>query len=167
MTLSTPVKLVALAALAAVLGLGGVLMLLRHSSSPSKTTAPPASSASQITVKVTPKPKKHPLRLAPGLPAVVRSALERRAVAVVAIYSSHNASDRSVLAEARDGAAHAHAAFIAANVALNPVAAGVVTWSAGPAVPAVLVVRRPGKVVFAVSGPTDSTTIAQAALTSK
>ena len=168
MTLSTPVKIVALAALAIVLGLGGVVLLVgKHSSSPSPSQAvtPPAAKA-HFTVKVAPKPKPV-VHLLPGLPSVLRSALLKRQVAVVAIFSSHNASDRSLLAQARAGAHQAHAAFVAANVALEGVALGLATWSHNPAAPAVVVVRRPGKVVFAVSGPTDSATVAQAALTSR
>ncbi len=169
MTLSTPVKIVALAGLALVLGLGGIVLLFgKHSPSPSAAAAvtPPAAKA-HFTVKVAPKPHKPVVHLLPGLPSVLRSALEKRQVAVVAIFSSKNTSDRSLLAEARAGAHQAHAAFVAANVALEDVALGVATWSHNPASPAVIVVRRPGKVVFAVSGPTDSATVAQAALTSR
>ncbi|HEX5448876.1 MAG TPA: hypothetical protein VFW85_02320 [Gaiellaceae bacterium] len=166
MTLSTPVKIVALAALAIVLGLGGFVLLVgKHSSSPSQAVTPPPAKA-HFTVKVAPKPKPV-VHLLPGLPSVLRSALLKRQVAVVAIFSSHNASDRSLLAQARAGAHQAHAAFVAANVALEGVALGLATWSHNPAAPAVVVVRRPGKVVFAVSGPTDSATVAQAALTSR
>lgn len=162
MTLSTPVKIVALAALAIALGLGG-LLVLTHGSSPSAAVTPVAVHVPHVTVKVAPKPQLH---LDPGLPSVVRSALEKRAVAVVAIYSSQSATDRSLLAAARAGAHEAHAAFVAANVALEGVALGVSTW-AGPAdVPAVVVVRRPGRIVFA-AGLTDSATVAQAATTSR
>ena len=169
MTVSTPVKVVALAALALILGLGGVLLLFgKHSSTPSQAATPPVAKA-HFTVKVAPKPKpkKPVVHLLPGLPSVLSSALEKRPVAVVAIYSSQNASDQSMLTAARTGAHQAQAAFVAANVALEGVALDVATWSHNSTVPAVVVVRRPGKVVFAVSGPTDSATVAQAALTSR
>lgn len=169
MTVSTPVKVVALAALALILGLGGVALLFgKHSSSPSAAAAvtPPATKA-HFTVKVTPKPHKPVLHLLPGLPAVVKSALEKRPVAVVAVYSPKVPGDGAILTAARAGAHQAHAAFVAANVDVEGIASGVATWSDIARDPAVIVVRRPGKVVFAVSGPTDSATVAQAALTSR
>ena len=169
MTVSTPVKVVALAGLALILGLGGVVLMFgKHSSSPARAATPPAAaSKAHFTVKVAPKPHKAALHLLPGLPSNLYTALEKRQVAVVAIFSSQNASDRSLLAAARDGAQQAHASFVAANVALEGVANDVEAWSHNPTAPAVVVVRRPGKVVFAVTGPTDSATIAQAALTSR
>lgn len=171
MTVSTPVKIVALAALALALGLGGLVLLFgKHSSSPSAAAAvtPPAAKA-HFTVKVSPKPKPHKpvVRLLPGLPGVVKSALEQRAVAVVAIYNPKTPGDRVILEAARAGAHEAHVAFVAANVSVEGIASGVATWSDVARDPAVVVVRRPGKVVFAVSGPTDSATVAQAALTSR
>ena len=170
MTVSTPVKIVALGALAIVLGLGGLLMLHRPSSpSASVVVTPPATHTIHAAVRPAPKPHKpkHVLNLDPGLPAVVHRALEKRPVAIVAIYSSRNATDRSVLAEARAGAHAAHASFVAANIVRPSVALGLERWSGSSDVPAVLVVRRPGKVVFAVAGLTDRTTVAQAATTSR
>jgi len=172
MTVSTPVKIVALGALAIVLGLGGLVMLNRPaspSSSPVVTPPPVVHTPVHTThaaVKPVPKPKPV-IKLTPGLPAVVHNALEQRAVAVVAIYSSKNSTDRAVLAEARAGAHASHARFVAANITRESIAAGIETWSGSPDVPAVLVVRRPGKIVFEVSGLTDRATVAQAATTSR
>jgi len=169
MTVSTPVKIVALGALAIALGLGGLLMLHRPSSpSPSSVvTPPPVVHTTHAAVKSAPKPHKPVVVLDPGLPAAVRSALEKRAVAVVAIYSSKNATDRSVLAEARAGAHEAHASFVASNIVRESIAARIESWSGTPDSPAALVVRRPGKIVFKVTGITDRATIAQAATTSR
>lgn len=176
MTVSTPVKIVALGALAIALGLGGLLMVHRPASaSPSVVSTPPAARTARAPAtpapKLKPKPQPHKskpvLVLDPGLPAVVRTALEKRAVAVVAIYSSKNATDRSVLAEARAGAHEVHASFVAANILHESIAVGVETWSGSPDAPAVLVVRRPGKIVFAIHGLTDRATVAQAATTSR
>jgi hypothetical protein len=170
MTLSTPVKIVALGALAIVLALGGVLLLTHKpaSASPPAVTPPTQHVFSAVKAKVQPhKSQVKQIKLLPGLPSTVRSALEKHAVVVVAIYSSRNAGDRAVLAEVRSGARAAHAGFLAANVALNPVAAGVATWSSSVSDPATFVVRRPGKIVFAVNGPTDSDAIAQAAISAR
>ena len=169
MTVSTPVKIVALGALAIALGLGGLLLLHRPAAaSPSSVvTRPPVAHTTHATVKPAPKPPKPAVVLTPGLPNIVASALQKRPVAVVAIYSSRNATDRSVLAEARAGAHEAHAGLVAANIVHESIAAAIETWSGSPSVPAVLVVRRPGKIVFKVSGLTDRATVAQAATTSR
>ena len=172
MTISTPVKIVALGALAIMLGLGGLVLLHRPASqsASSPVAATPVAHTAHVVVKTAPRVTHKPkpaLHLAPGLPTAVRGALEKRAVAVVAIYSSKNATDRSVLAEARAGAHEARASFVAANVARESIALGVERWSGQTSVPAVLVVRRPGTIVFAVAGLTDRATVMQAATTSR
>jgi hypothetical protein len=166
MTLSTPVKIVALAALALALGLAGaVLMLAGHSAAAS---APPVvQHTTPMVAHKTVKPHKPKVVLDPSLPLNVRRALLRDAVAVIAVYNSRTAGDHAVLAAARTGARQAHAAFAAADVSREGVAEGVATWSSNVVDPGVIVVRRPGKIVFAVTGPTDEQTIAQAALTAR
>ena len=172
MTVSTPVKIVALGALAIILGLGG-LLLLHHpaSASPSVVVTTPPAAVHTVAAAVKPAPKPHKpkpvVHLLPGLPLIVDRALLKHPVAVVAIYSSKSATDRSVLAEARAGAHAAHASFVAANIVHEPVAFGVERWSGMSDAPAVLVVRRPGKIVFQVAGLTDRATVAQAATTSR
>jgi hypothetical protein len=167
MTLSTPVKIVALAALALALAMGGALMLFaKRTSGASTVVAPPVVHHTAPVTRTVAKPKPRVV-LNPGLPLVIRRALERRPVAVLAIYSSRVATDRAVLTEARAGAHSAHAGFVAANVSNNKVAAVVATWSDIVRDPAVLIFRRPGRVVFAVSGLTDRQAVAQAALTAK
>jgi hypothetical protein len=172
MTLSTPVKIVALAALALLLGLGGVLMLsAKHA--PAAISVPPiVHHVVQATVvsKAAPaktKAVKPRVVLQPGLPSIVRLALERNANAVIVVYSSRVPADRAIRAEALAGAHLAHAAFVPADVANNGIAAGVASWSASIADPAVLVVRRPGRVVFGARGLTDRLTVAQAVRTAK
>lgn len=165
MTLSTPVKIVALAALALLLGMGGLLALsaARHKGTPAAIASPPRVAPAKLQVRVVvTKPHRTLAQRFPGVPTVVARALAQRPTVVVVVYSSAVASDRSVLEAARAGAHAAHAGFVAADVSLEPIAAGVATWSGSPAVPAVGVVRRPGKVVWQVSGPTDRQTVAQA-----
>lgn len=182
MTVSTPVKIVALAGLAIALGLGGVALLLKgHAKASGGTVTPPpvthhaasaapaarvpapAHAAVKATTQATPKPKPA-VKLDPSLPPFIRQALLHHPVAVVAVYSSKDAVDRSVLAEARAGAHTAGAGFAAANVALEAVAAELATWStADVADPAVLVLERPGRVVFSLTGAVDREMVAQAA----
>jgi hypothetical protein len=167
MTISTPLKIVALAALALALGLGGVALLLsKHGSTSGPIVVPPVVHHTVVTARVH-RATKPRVILQPGLPAVIRAALLRHATAVVVVYNARIAGDRVVLAEARAGAHTAHAAFIAANVAHNRIAAALARWSNVVRVPAVLVAHRPGAITFAVSGTTDRNTVAQAALSSK
>jgi hypothetical protein len=171
MTFSTPVKIVALAALALVLGLGGILLLTSKHGSAAPLAVPPvvhhAAHAAPPVHHAAPVHHAPKVVLVPGLPPVLAQALMHRPVAVVAVYNSRVAGDRAVLAEARAGAHNGHAGFVAANVAHNGIATTVVRWSKTANSPAVLVVRRPGKLVFAVSGTTDRHTVLQAVLTSK
>lgn len=169
MTLSTPVKVVALAGLALILGLGGVVLLLaKHgSAAPAPISIPAVHHATPVSAPTRHHKTAPKVVLEPGLPPVVRAMLMHRPTAVVAIYSSRIPGDIAVAKEAFAGARAAHAGFIGVNVAYNAVAAGVATWSNGASDPAVLVVRRPGRIVFAVTGTTDRQTIAQAVLTAK
>jgi hypothetical protein len=167
MTLSTPVKIVALAALALALGLAGVMMLSKKGSA-AATVAPPVvhhtAAVAQSPAATKPKPARHKIVLSPGLPSVVRAGLERRANAVVVIYSSRVPADRAMRAEAAAAARMTHSAFVAANVAINGIAAAVAGWSASVKDPAVIVIRRPGRILFGATGLTDRQTLAQAIL---
>lgn len=176
MTLSTPIKIVALAGLALALGMGGVLMLLGHHSAPAAAAAPPAPravtrvvhSAPKVQPKPVAKPKPHVV-IAAGTPKPVASVLQRSPKAVVGVvYSSRVPADRAVLAEASAGAREAHALLVPMDVARPAIAQLLAVSSLGRAsAPTVFVMRRPGRVVFEVSGPTDRTTVAQAALTAR
>jgi hypothetical protein len=173
MTLSTPVKIVALAALALALGLGGVALLFGHRSSPAVAAPPvprPVAHVVHIAPKPTPvaKPKPH-VQIAAGTPAPVAALLQRSPKAIVAVvYSSRVPGDRAVVAEARAGARTAHVPTVLLDVARPKIAELLAVSSWGHAMaPAVFVIRRPGRVVFTISGPTDRTTVAQAALTSR
>lgn len=167
MTLSTPVKIIALAGLALALGAAGMFTLLGpHATTPATGSAPNVIKV--VTVPpATQKPHKQPahskLRLDPNLPIPVRDGLRRSREVVAFVYSPAAASDRALLADVRAGAHAAHARFVALNVQIEPIAAAVFGWTASPADPAVLVVRRPGKVVFTLQGPTDRDAVAQAA----
>lgn len=174
MTLSTPVKIVALAGLALILGMGGVLLLLGHHSSPA-AAAPPAPRPVTHVVHVAPAPKPKPVakpkphwQVPAGTPKPVAAALDKVPAIVAVVYSSRIPADRALLAEARAGARKAHALTVPLDIARPKVAEMMAVSSWGQATaPAVFVIRRPGRVVFTVSGLTDRTTVAQAALTAR
>jgi hypothetical protein len=166
MTLSNPVKIVALAALALALGAAGVFTLVARGGSSSPPSTPPAVvkvipvASSHTTPLAHPKPK---LVLDPNLPAPVSHGLRLSKEVVAFVYSPASATDRALLAEVRAGAHAAKVGFVALDVQKESVAAAVYGWSSSTADPAVLVVRRPGKVVFSLNGPTDRDSVAAAA----
>jgi hypothetical protein len=164
LTLSTPLKIVALAGLALVLGAAGVFALTARGGSSSSSTPPAATvEVVPVTPAQTTTPAKPKLVLDPGLPAPVSHALRSSKEVVAFVYSPASAIDRALLAEVRAGARAAKVGFVALNVQKEPIAAAVYGWSSSAADPAVLVVRRPGKVVYSVNGPTDRDSVAQAA----
>ncbi len=159
MTLSTPVKVVALAGLCCALALAGLLLLVaaRHRS------ATPSVAAVDLPApahRVAPKPQLH---LVAGLPAPLHRALERSRTVVAVVYAPHLARDVSVLAAGLQGAQDAHVGFAPLDVSRRAVALSLATWRPQAADPAVLVVRRPGVVVTELDGWSDRAMVAQAA----
>jgi hypothetical protein len=159
MTLSLPVKVVALAGLCCALGLAGLLALTaaRH-----RSTAPSVAVVTHPTVAQhsVPKPKIH---LAAGLPGPLHRALEQSRTVVAVLYAPHVKRDVEVLAAGLQGAQDAHVGFAALDVSRRSVALSLATWQPQAADPAVLVVRRPGVVVTELDGWSDRTMVAQAA----
>ena len=170
MTLSTPVKVLALAGLALILGAGGVVMLVAH---PSHKAAPTPSAVIPVVHVVThhtvaPKPAPKPkLQLDPNLPTPVRQKLQLSRETVAYVYTGASAADRALLTQVRKGAHAAGVPFVALNVTNEKLAESVFGWTATTADPIVLVVRRPGKIVFQLAGLTDSQTVAQAAASAR
>lgn len=170
MTLSTPIKIVTLAGLAVALALAGAFTLLASSH-----RGGAAGTISPIVKVITTQPAHAPharsakpkLQLTPNLPAPVRRGLERNREVVAVVYSQESAIDRRLLVEARSGARAAKVGFVALNVQNEPIASAVFGWASSVGDPAVLVVRRPGKIVFTLQGPTDRDTVAQAAANAK
>jgi hypothetical protein len=108
-------------------------------------------------------PVKPSVVLLAGLPAQIASKLHYSKVVVVALYTGTAAGDRAAVAQARSGAREVGAGFTAINV-LDEKQALAVTKFGGPVdSPAVLVVRRPGKIVTQFTGTVDGQVVAQAA----
>jgi hypothetical protein len=165
MTLSTPIKIVALAGLALVLGGAGILFLVsRHGTS---TTVPPvqhAPAAASVVVHIAQKtqPAKHKaLELNPALPSSVAAKLQHSHKIVAFVYTAASASDRALLARA--GAHSAHVPFVALDVTNERTAEAVYTWLGSAADPAMVVVKRPGTLAFSSNGALDRSIVEQAA----
>jgi len=171
MTLSTPVKVLALAGVALILASAGGLMLAsRSSSSPTPVVVqhPAPTKVVHVASPVKPKPAVHvhhrtPLALDPDLPAPVARKLHLSRETVAFVYTGASASDRALLVQVRAGAHAAGVPFVALNVTDEKTAVAVRGWTSSSEDPVVLVVERPGKIVFQLEGPTDTQTVAQAA----
>jgi hypothetical protein len=156
---------VALIGIVAVIAAFAALMAVRagvfDSSSDSVTvpTAPrPASTPSTPGRTATPK-----IVLLPGLPAPLASKLRYSKVVVVSLYTGTAPGDRPAVGEARAGAREAGAGFVAINVVDNRRAEELAKFIGPVSSPAMLVVKRPGKIVTRMPGTVDSTVVAQAA----
>ena len=170
MTLSTPVKVIALAGLALVLGAGGIVMLTaKHSSPAAQASTPPAKvvTVSVATTHHAVRPAKPKLQLDPSLPSLVRAKLEHSKKVVAFVYTGLAADDRAELVAVRAGAHDAHVPFVALDVTRETIADQVYSWTSSTTDPNVLVVTRPGTIVFQVGGLTDRQTVASAAATAK
>jgi hypothetical protein len=170
-TLSPPIRILALVGVLAAAGLG--ILLFAHNRSAASSSSPPAvQSVNQppthpaVTgTKPAVTPAKPKIVLLPGLPAPIAHSLRFSKVVVVSLYAKGAAGDQPAVAQARAGATSAHAGFVAVNVVDEKTARSLGTFaSVTTALPAVLIVKRPGKIVNEFSGYSDSEIVAQAAL---
>ncbi len=167
-TISPPIRILAVVGVVAAIALGAVLFL--HNRSSSGSSAPPSTPTIQHTTQPSTaptaraKPAVPKIVLLPGLPKSVAHALHFSKVLVVSVYANGAAGDKAALAQARAGAKAVHAGFLAINVASEKAAkdlgdfAGTTT-----APPAILIVKRPGKIVNRFDGFQDKQIVAQAA----
>ena len=171
MTISPPIRILAIVGVLAAVGLG--ILLFAHNRSASSSSAPavpatdatkPATHATTSPAKPVSKPAKPKIVLLPGVPTRIAHALRSSKVVVVALYARGVAGDKAAVEQARAGAKSAHAGFAAVNV-VNEKTARTVGKFAGIATapPTVLVVKRPGKIVNQFNGFADSEIVAQAA----
>jgi hypothetical protein len=175
-TLSPPIRILGIVGILAAAALG--LLLFMQSRSSHTATATPLSTAGKLHSSTsTPalhgtvsRPSTHAatpaaprIVLLPGLPGPVAHALRYSKVVVVSLYAAGAVGDRAALAQARLGAASAHAGFAAVNVLNERTAVGLDKFAGATSSPAVLVVRRPGRIVNRFQGYADSGLVAQAA----
>jgi hypothetical protein len=173
-TISPPIRILAIVGVVAAIAAGAFVFLHKSSSSGSSDSAAaaiPAASASPAhaakmhsAMSTHVVMVKHKVVLSPGLPAAVAHKLQHSRVVVVALFSRGGNGDKAAVAEARTGAKQVHAAFAAINLA-DERTARVMTKFAGSttAPPAVLVIKRPGKITNRFDGFADSDVVAQAA----
>lgn len=214
LTVSRPVKILALVLVIA--GVGGVasLSMLGKSSSGSATpplsvaqirarahahttttgpaaTTAPRTTAPRVTTTAPAAPVKHPVTLRPvpsttaaatttpapaapkpqaeqtvtasGLPLVLAAALRQNPIVVVSVFDPEAATDAVSYAEARAGAADAHAGFLGVSVLDETVAAPLTALVPGGGLlplPGVLIFRRPSTLVELVDGFADRGSVA-------
>ena len=118
---------------------------------PTKTPATPAPQAKPTVVFL------------PGLPAQIASKLHYSKVVVVSVYLGPVVGDRVAVTQARSGARASGAGFTAINVANDKNAAAMNSFVGPVSSPAMLVVRRPGRIVTQIAGPVDAAVVTQAA----
>jgi hypothetical protein len=167
-TISPPIRILAIVGVLAAIGLGAFFFMQNRSSSSSAATPETTPSAQPATQHATSTPAKaarpQKVVLLAGLPTQVARALRHSKVVVVTVYANGAKGDKLALAQARAGAKAVHAGFVAVNVASEKTAKGLGEFAGTTtAPPAVLVVKRPGKVVNRFDGFADQQVVAQAA----
>lgn len=122
---------------------------------PQKPASPPPAAT----------PTKPRVVLLPGLPSQVASKLRASTVVVVTLYQGSAPADRAAVAAARAGARSVRAGFLAVNVLHEKSARSLQTFVGTTTTPAVVVVRRPGRIVSRLEGAasSDRELVAQAA----
>jgi len=166
-----------------VLGAGGFLVLGRGSAS-SATVHPikPLHARAKAKVALAPprisvararaKSRARQAAVIAGVPSPLAAALKRHSVVVLALVAPKSAVDSLTLAEAKAGAAAAHAGFATIDVANNAqveALSALVGSSADPQNrllddPAVLIFQRPRALYVRLNGYVDADTVEQAAV---
>ena len=108
-------------------------------------------------------PAKPRVVLLPNLPPQIAAKLRYSNVVVVSLYTGTSTGDRAAVREARTGARQIGAGFTAINVLDEKPARSIAQFGGPSDSPAVLIVRRPGKIVSEFTGTVDGKVVAQAA----
>ncbi|MEI7760707.1 MAG: hypothetical protein WCJ67_08045 [Thermoleophilia bacterium] len=158
----------ALIAIAVLLAAFAALMIARvvHPGRPASSSAAlhaPAPNAPPVKTRSAPNSKPR-IALLPDLPVAVAHALRYSKVIVVSAYIGQAPGDHPAVTEARKGALSAGAGFVAVNVGNDNVAAAFSSFIGPVTPPAMLIVRRPGRILTRISGQVESAIVAQAAL---
>jgi hypothetical protein len=164
-TLPVPTRVLALLGVLVLAALAFLVVRPLLSSDDGGTS--PATVSITKTTTATPKattPATKPkIVLVDGLPNRVASKLRLSKVAVVSVYSGTASVDRAAVGEAKSGARAAGAAFARLNVLDENQAREVQSFAGTVDTPAVLIVRRPGKIVTRFEGLVDTAVVEQAA----
>jgi hypothetical protein len=190
-SLSPRVRILAAASVLAVLALAGGFLLLGRGQSTSsaavktikplhpvkkhaaaaKANAPAKKVAATVTVKPKAKPKRKAAAVIDGMPSALALALRAHKVVVVSLYTPGASVDAMVTAEAKHGAALAHAGFVSFDVADEKIVSPLTALLTGASTaadrvldgPAILVFQRPNSLFVRFNGFADRDTVAQAA----
>jgi hypothetical protein len=183
LTVSRPVKILAL--ILVIAGVGGIasMSLLGKSSSAggpalsvaqirarahSSTSTTPTVSTPAVKTPAKAKPKQKPVTAANGLPIVLNDALRAHRIVVVSVFDPQSQTDAISYAEARAGAGDISlAGFLGVSVLDDSVAGPLTAALPGGgllAVPGLLIYRRPGTLVERIDGFADREAVAQLAL---
>ena len=183
---SQRVRILAAAALVALLALGAGMLLLGHGGSSSAAvpeikplhpvkhhvhSTPHKQRAKKTPLAAKKKPKHSVPSVIDGVPASLALALRANDVVVVSLYAPKSSVDHLAVEEARQGASMAGAGFVALNVADEKVAAPLTSLLTSGATaadrvlddPAVLVFQAPRTLFVRLNGFNDRETVAQAA----
>lgn len=159
--------LVLVVAFAAMMVMRGGLL---GSSSDEEVATLPVQAPTDPVTPVRPTPAKSPsvikpaaVKILPGVPARLASALQRSKV-VVAALDGGTTADRIRLVQARAGAKSVGAAFVTLDVRREAQAKAVASFLEDGSDATVLVVNRPGKVANSFSTYVDQAIVAQAAV---
>jgi hypothetical protein len=158
----------ALIALGALVVAFALLMIVRMgvlggSESTTPPTLTPTKTATPSNVAPPKAPTKPAVVLLPNLPPQIAAKLRYSKVVVVSLYVGQAPADRLAVGQARTGARAAGAGFVAINVGADKNAGSVAPFVGPVTMPALLVVRRPGKIVTQIPGQVESAIVAQAA----
>lgn len=162
MTTSLNPRLIAVAGIAAALGLAAFMYL--QVGRGDDTTATPQNE--NTAVQPAAKPAKSAVTkivLLPGLPGQVAGKLQRSKVVVVTVYQGATPDDLRAISSARKGARSVGAGFLAVNLANEKRARALAPFVGDATPPTLVVVKRPGTIVTRLTGPVDSDLVAQAA----
>ena len=133
------------------------------SAKPVKAAKPAPKPALTPAAKPAARPKPAPTLPQSGFPAAVDRALAKHEVVVLSLVVPGARVDELAAAEARAGAEAGGVGYLALNVLNEDVAHALLTKLDALQDPALLVVRRPGEIVFQLPGFVDRQTVAQAA----
>lgn len=131
-------------------------------SSSTSSTLAPSTHPTPTPAKPT-TPAKPQVVLLPGLPTQVAHALRYSKVVVVSLYTGSAKGDRPAVAAAYQGARAAGAGFVAVNVTNDREAGDIASFAGAVSSPAMLVVKRPGRIMTTMEGSVDTAVVMQAA----
>lgn len=165
-TLSSRRNLVTLVGLIAAASLAAAYFFVLRSEESSAAAQPISKPATRTPASASPQARQGAAAAAPAQTAVEQTlarAFRRRPVVVVSLYASDVPLDRLARAEATAGARDAGAGFVAIDVVSAKHSEAIALGMGVVSAPAVLVLRRPGKLVTHLAGVIDRVAVAQAA----